>query len=244
MTAAVLSSVATPTAPTDATPTSAPHRLHQPKAVLPRPKRVSNGPIVGGTGVGVRGTGVTEDAPGISFDPRPPQAGQATSEIVDGFFEAMTATPVSARVARQFLTREAAEAWVPEQQIITYSELGDATAGTSVRVPLTDVNLYDARGAWQRTRGGATLSLGLVKEDGEWRIDEVPDALIVPESTSSSSHRNSSGCRATMPRGVRRSAGESRRLNVRIAAAPASTAAARTCRSSRSGSTSAAMRCS
>jgi hypothetical protein len=128
------------------------------------------------------GTGVTEDAPGISFDPRPPQAGQATSEIVDGFFEAMTATPVSARVARQFLSREAAEAWVPEQQIITYSELGDVTAGTSVRVPLTDVNLYDARGAWQRTRTGATLSIGLVKEDGEWRIDEVPDALIVPES--------------------------------------------------------------
>jgi hypothetical protein len=128
------------------------------------------------------GTGVTEDVPGISFDPRPPQKGQATSEIVDGFFEAMTATPVSARVARQFLSREAAEAWVPEQQIITYAELGDVTAGTSVRVPLTDVNLYDARGAWQRTRAGATMSIGLVKEDGEWRIDEVPDALIVPES--------------------------------------------------------------
>ena len=45
------------------------------------------------------GTGVAEDVPGISFDPRPPQAGQATSEIVDGFFEAMTATPVSARKA-------------------------------------------------------------------------------------------------------------------------------------------------
>lgn len=130
----------------------------------------------------VEGTDVTEHAPGISFDPRPPQAGQATSEIVDGFFEAMTATPVSARVARQFLSREAAAAWVPEQQIITYSELGDVTAGTSARVPLTDVNLYDARGAWQRTRPGATLSIGLVKEDGEWRIDEVPDALVVPES--------------------------------------------------------------
>ncbi|MCP3422348.1 GerMN domain-containing protein [Nocardioides pinisoli] len=128
------------------------------------------------------GTGTTEDVPGISFDPRPPQAGQATSEIVDGFFEAMTATPVSARVARQFLSREAAEAWVPEKQIITYGELGDATAGTSVRLPLTDVNTYDARGAWERTEDGATLSIGLVKEDGEWRIDQVPDALIVPES--------------------------------------------------------------
>lgn len=128
------------------------------------------------------GTGITEDVPGISFDPRPPQAGQATSEIIEGFFEAMTATPVSTRVARQFLSREAAEAWVPEQQIITYGEAGDATAGTSVRVPLTDVNTYDARGAWQRTSAGSTLSIGLIKEDGEWRIDEVPDALVVPET--------------------------------------------------------------
>lgn len=128
------------------------------------------------------GTGVSEDVPGISFDPRPPQAGQATSEIVEGFFEAMTQTPVRTSVARQFLSREAAEAWLPEQQIITYSELGDVTAGTSAQVSLTDVNLYDARGAWQRTRAGTTLSIGLVKEDGEWRIDEVPDALVVPES--------------------------------------------------------------
>ena len=89
-------------------------------------------------GGGLEDLRVAEDVPGISFDPRPPQAGQATSEIVDGFFEAMTATPVSARVARQFLSREAAEAWVPEQQIITYSELGEATAGTSAQVPLTD----------------------------------------------------------------------------------------------------------
>jgi hypothetical protein len=127
-------------------------------------------------------TGSSQDTPGISFDPRPPQAGQATAEIVEGFFEAMKATPVSVSVARQFLSREAAEAWVPEQQILTYSELGDPTAGTSVRVQLNDVNTYDARGAWQRTDGGATLSLGLVKEDGEWRIDEVPDALIVPDT--------------------------------------------------------------
>ena len=137
----------------------------------------TSGPVVES-----EGTGSSEDAPGISFDPRPPQAGQATAEIVEGFFEAMKATPVSVSVARQFLSRDAAETWVPEQQIITYAELGDPTAGTSVRVRLTDVNSYDARGAWQRTRGGADLSLGLVKEDGEWRIDEVPDALIVPDT--------------------------------------------------------------
>jgi hypothetical protein len=127
-------------------------------------------------------TAGADDVPGISFDPRPPQAGDPAAGIVAGFFEAMKATPASATVARQFLSREAAESWTPEQQILTYNELGDATAGSSVQVPLTDVNTYDARGAWQRTDAGARLTLRLVQEDGEWRIDELPDALIVPDS--------------------------------------------------------------
>lgn len=127
-------------------------------------------------------SGDSDDAPGISYDPRPPQEGAPAADIVDGFLEAMQATPIGTTVARQFLSREAAETWVPDEQIITYAELGDVSAGTEVRVPLTDVNRYDERGAWERTQEGATLSLGLVEEDGEWRIDEVPDALIVPET--------------------------------------------------------------
>lgn len=127
-------------------------------------------------------SGDSDDAPGISYDPRPPQEGAPAADIVDGFLEAMQATPIETTVARQFLSREAADEWVPDEQIITYAELGDVSAGTEVRVPLTDVNRYDDRGAWERTQARATLSLGLVEEDGEWRIDEVPDALIVPET--------------------------------------------------------------
>ena len=123
-----------------------------------------------------------EDLPGISFDPAPPRAGETALDIVAGFLEAMKATPIKTTVARQFLTREAADAWVPERQIITYADLGTASGGDSVQVPLSDVNLYDARGAWQRTQASRDLDLGLVQEDGEWRIDQVPDALIVPES--------------------------------------------------------------
>lgn len=123
-----------------------------------------------------------EDVPGISFDPRPPRAGDSPADIVAGFLEAMKATPIRQTVARQFLSSQAADAWVPEEQIITYSELGDAEGETSVRIPMKDVSLYDASGYWQRTEARRGLRLGLVEEDGEWRIDEVPDALIVPDS--------------------------------------------------------------
>ena len=123
-----------------------------------------------------------DDVPGVSFDPRPPRDGEPAADIVEGFLEAMKAAPVGTSVAKKFLSREAAEAWAPEQQVITYAEIGDPTTGTSMRLPMTDVNRYDARGAWQRTQGGAQLPIGLVEEDGEWRIDEVPDALVVPDS--------------------------------------------------------------
>lgn len=123
-----------------------------------------------------------DELPGFAFDPRPPQAGESPDEIVAGFLEAMRATPASTTVARQFLSAAAADAWVPEEEIITYSELGNASGTTSVRIALSDVNLYDARGAWQRSQASRRLSLGLVEEDGEWRIDTVPDALIVPDS--------------------------------------------------------------
>jgi len=123
-----------------------------------------------------------EDVPGVSFDPRPPRPGETTSEIVGGFLEAMKATPSGTTVARQFLSRTAQETWKPEQEIVTYAELGSPRGSTSVQIAMTDVNLYDARGSWDRTVANAQLGLSLVEEDGEWRIDQLPDALIVPES--------------------------------------------------------------
>jgi hypothetical protein len=47
---------------------------------------------------------------------------------------------------------------------------------------MTGIEEYDARGAWQRSRGGELLTFDLTTEDGEWRIDGLPDALIVPET--------------------------------------------------------------
>jgi hypothetical protein len=123
-----------------------------------------------------------DEVTGISFDPRPPRKGESATDIVEGFLEAMKATPVSTTVARQFLSREAAETWVPERQIVTYAERETASGGTVFEIPMTDVNVYDASGAWQRTQATRDLDLGVVEEDGEWRIDSVPDALIVPES--------------------------------------------------------------
>lgn len=121
-------------------------------------------------------------APGSYFDPKPPRRGQGPTEIVAGFLEAMQARPVSKTVARQFLSGTAQQKWVPEQEILTYTEASDPMGEGHVQVELGGVNSYDERGAWQGRRSSRTVNFALVTEDGEWRIDAVPNALMVPES--------------------------------------------------------------
>lgn len=125
---------------------------------------------------------VAEETLGISFDPRPPQPGDTAVETVSGFLEAMKAAPIKTTVARQFLSAEAQESWRPEERILTYSDLGTPSGGSQVVVGLADVGIYDQRGAWRRQVSERQLEFGLVREGDEWRIEEVPDALVVPET--------------------------------------------------------------
>lgn len=136
---------------------------------------------------------VTATRAPFDFDPKPPQPGESASEIVSHFLEAMKARPITTSVARQFLSEEAQRDWRPDDAIVTYGEVGDPVGGNlTVQVPMSTLNEYDERGAWQRSREGGTLQLGLTSEDGEWRISEVPDALVVPESWFEDTYRRAS----------------------------------------------------
>lgn len=124
----------------------------------------------------------SSSTPGISYDPAPPQGGESSTEIVANFLEAMKATPSKTSVAREYLTADAQRSWTPETQIITYAELGDPVGDLAVDLRMTGIEEYDDRGAWQRSRADETITFELASEDGEWRIDDLPDALIVPGS--------------------------------------------------------------
>ncbi|PVG83105.1 hypothetical protein DDE18_07190 [Nocardioides gansuensis] len=136
----------------------------------------SEGPVEARTG-----SGRPPETPRLYFDPRPPQPGETPSEIVTHFLEAMTATPIKTSVARQFLSTSAQEAWRPEKAILTYAEAGEPLGDLEVAQPLAGINRYDDRGAWQGRGAAHTLRFAMVQEDGEWRIDRAPDAVIVPE---------------------------------------------------------------
>ncbi len=126
----------------------------------------------------------TEEGVGFPYDPRPPAEGESPTDVVRHFFDAMTASPISTAVARQFLTESAREAWKPDAAMITYDDVSTPIGANDVEVELSGANLIDDRGAWAGALAGedARLTFALTTENGEWRIADLPDAMIVPET--------------------------------------------------------------
>ncbi|MEO5664299.1 MAG: GerMN domain-containing protein [Nocardioides sp.] len=136
----------------------------------------SSGPV---TEVDTEASG-TASTGTYDYDPQPPQVGDSPSEIVAGFLEAMKATPSRTSVASQFLTPGARQRWAPDEKIVTYAAFDDPVGDQLVTVPLLGIEEYDTRGAWQQSLEAAVVDFDLTLQDGQWRIDGLPDALIVP----------------------------------------------------------------
>jgi hypothetical protein len=128
--------------------------------------------------------GRADEPPGVFIDPKPPAPGANPADIVTGFLDAMTATPIQTNAAKQFLTSDAQAAWKPEAETITYSEASPPRGGLRVSVRLGGARHLDGRGSYMGRvpAGDRSLTFPMASEDGEWRISRAPDALIVPDS--------------------------------------------------------------
>ena len=120
---------------------------------------------------------------GLYNNPKGPEPGDSPSAIVSGFLVAMEATPLQISTAKKFLTSDAQARWQP-QRVVTY---GNRTTPSGVRhvvIRLRAPDQVGARGQWQGPvpRSGRRLDFPMVRENGEWRIARVPDALIVPRT--------------------------------------------------------------
>ncbi len=121
-----------------------------------------------------------EDEAPVDFAPGGPRPGAAPIEIVRGFLVAMTATPLNTSVARRFLTTEASSRWVPERGTVVYTDETRTARGDDVKLELTDTVRLDGRGSWLGRKGDASYTLTLVRVDGQWRITDPPNRLIIP----------------------------------------------------------------
>jgi hypothetical protein len=149
--------------------------------------------LAAGACVRVPDEGPVRDAPqptlaapdeGFPFEPARPQRGETPSEIARHFLEAMMANPIQLSTAREFLTEQAQETWKPEDRTITYPGPISPTGEVTITVDLGNAHWLNSRGRWQGDLPTAErrLTLPMGREAGEWRISDVPDAMIVLDS--------------------------------------------------------------
>jgi hypothetical protein len=138
----------------------------------------TEGPVVEATGAGREDIDRAAD-----IDARPPTPGASRVQVVVGFLDAMTAWPIQTNIAQQYLTSDAAQRWHPEAGTIVYGEsLPPEENARGARVELASADLLDSSGGWRGSLSAEDLVLDLriVMEDGELRIANPPDALVVP----------------------------------------------------------------
>jgi len=122
------------------------------------------------------------DSP-FDYTPSGPRRDASPVEIVDGFLQAMTATPVTTYFARKFLSDSAGLGWVPEKGTVVYGSETTELTDRNVSLDLAETIRLGGRGEWLGNNNGGRdvrYTLKLVRENGEWRISNPPNVLIVP----------------------------------------------------------------
>jgi hypothetical protein len=117
--------------------------------------------------------------------PGRPLVGASPEQVVDGFFRSMAGYPQNLDVARLFLTNRAAATWEPEDRtlVLEAHSLGAGESG-SVIVDATQSGSLSARGTWRSAPyQGRSFdhTFSLVRERGEWRITNPPQALLISQ---------------------------------------------------------------
>jgi hypothetical protein len=121
---------------------------------------------------------------GIPYLPPGPSRGEVPRDIVRGFLDAMMASPLQLSTAREYLTKNGAQAWRPQRRVVTYTSATLGSVADTAEIDLGGAQWIDARGRWRgelpsRQR---VVQVPLEVEDGEWRIAAAPDAMLVPET--------------------------------------------------------------
>jgi len=125
-----------------------------------------------------------------------PVDGAGPAAIVEGFMEAAITPADNWNTARSFLTPELASTWRPNTGVSidvssatrsfssNVDEDDDADDGNTadVRVAFDQVASVDATGAYSEAFGASNSAFVVELTDGQWRIAEAPDGVVIDES--------------------------------------------------------------
>ena len=120
----------------------------------------------------------------VGIEPLPPEPGATPEEIVRSFIDAAASVRPGHPVAREYLAPEARGSWSDEAGITVIGpDYATVTTETgAVQVTASPVGTIDERGVFS-VGGSDTLTRQFTLEqvDGEWRISDPPDGLIILE---------------------------------------------------------------
>ncbi|MFI5085338.1 MAG: LpqB family beta-propeller domain-containing protein [Actinomycetales bacterium] len=137
---------------------------------------------------------VTDTPVNFGFRQNPPAKGADPSSIVQGFVQSGTGIQDDFQVARQYLSKAAGQSWKSDARTLVYKndfkitsavEGPDGTA--TVQADFTVQSVVDDAGIMTPAAAGRvdTIKFGLVQVDGQWRIDTVPDGIMLQSSNFS-----------------------------------------------------------
>ncbi|WP_165777310.1 LpqB family beta-propeller domain-containing protein [Bifidobacterium primatium] len=144
-----------------------------------------------------RMTQVSKGEHRVFIDPQGPQDDATAEEIVRGFIASLPAGPQTDgfKVARQFLTAEAAAKWKPDAKVSIYtgeptiqtggSSAQEESSKTTVRVNMSfsNVGQVNSHGIYSVAQtSGANEAFTVRNVGGQWRIAALPDGIFIGES--------------------------------------------------------------
>jgi Lipoprotein LpqB beta-propeller domain/Sporulation and spore germination len=117
----------------------------------------------------------------VNVEVAPPAPGDEPRQIVEGYLRATSNYQPNYSVARQFLTRMAAEKWSPEGGVLIYRGSPKAEGPNTVRLDGWLVGSLGTDRTYKAEDRELMFNFVLAKENGEWRINTVPPGLLVAE---------------------------------------------------------------
>ncbi|MGW1619743.1 LpqB family beta-propeller domain-containing protein [Streptomyces sp. NPDC002172] len=125
----------------------------------------------------------------------PPQQDASSTEIVQGFLEALTSDDPNYDTARKYLTKAAAKTWQPESQATVLANgpsiqtdprpAGrEGTSSITYTLQGSRVATVDAQQAYAPADGPYRRSVHLTRDakSGQWRIDSLPQGVVMGRS--------------------------------------------------------------
>lgn len=119
----------------------------------------------------------------LYYSPSGPSESDTQLQIINGFIYAATGPQNDYQVAREFLSREFASKWNPSAELLvvdTRPEIEVNGPGLAT-VSFKTVARVDQLGRYQELVPASTriLKYSLIEENGQWRINDAPDATVL-----------------------------------------------------------------